>query len=33
MVLSHIGGKGGWDLTDPSAVRELVRTQLLAGVV
>jgi AcrR family transcriptional regulator len=33
MVLSHIGGQGGWDLTDPSAVRELVRTQLLAGVV
>lgn len=33
MVLSHIGGQGGWDLTDPADVRELVRTQLLAGVV
>ena len=33
MVLSHIGGQGGWDLTDPVAVRELVRVQLLAGVV
>ena len=33
MVLSHIGGQGGWDLTDPSAVRDLVRTQFLAGIV
>ena len=33
MLLSYIGGQGGWDLTDRSAVRELVRTQLLAGVV
>ena len=33
MVLSHIGGQGRWDLTDRAAVRELVRTQLLAGIV
>ena len=33
MVLSLIGGQGGWDLTDPVAVGTLVRTQLLAGVV
>jgi AcrR family transcriptional regulator len=33
MVLSLIGGQGGWDLTDPLAVRRLVDTQLLAGVV
>lgn len=33
MLLSHIGGSGGWDLGDPAAVRELVRTQLLPGVV
>lgn len=33
MVLSHIGGQGGWDLTDPAAVHDLVRTQLLAGLV
>jgi AcrR family transcriptional regulator len=33
MVLSLIGGQGGWDLTDPPAVRRLVDTQLLAGVV
>lgn len=33
MVLSHIGGPGQWDLTDRRAVRHLVRTQLLAGIV
>jgi AcrR family transcriptional regulator len=33
MVLSHISGQGGWDLTDRAAVRELVRTQLLAGII
>jgi hypothetical protein len=33
MVLSHIGGQGGWDLTDPAAVHDLVRTQLLAGIM
>lgn len=33
MVLSHIGGQGRWDLTDRVAVRELVRTQLLAGIL
>lgn len=33
MVLSLIGGQGGWDLTDPAAVRRLVATQLLAGIV
>lgn len=32
MVLSHIGGAGRWDLTDRSQVRELVRTQFLAGL-
>lgn len=32
MVLSHIGGGGRWDLTDRSQVRELVRTQFLAGI-
>ncbi len=33
MVLSHIGGGGRWDLTDRSQVRELVRTQFLAGIL
>ena len=32
MVLSHIGGGGRWDLTDRTQVRELVRTQFLAGL-
>ena len=32
MVLSHINGQGGWDLTDRSEVRRLVDS-LLAGVV
>ncbi|HVF32421.1 MAG TPA: helix-turn-helix domain-containing protein [Acidimicrobiales bacterium] len=33
MVLSHIGGPGGWDLSDPGEVSRLVRSQLLAGIV
>jgi len=32
-VLSFIVAAGGWDLTDPTEVRRLVRTQLLAGVL
>ncbi len=32
-VLSFIVAQGHWDLTDPVAVRRLVRTQLLAGVL
>jgi AcrR family transcriptional regulator len=31
MVLSHIGGQGGWDLTDRADVRRLVAA-LLAGI-
>lgn len=33
MVLSLIGGQGGWDLADPAEVHDLVRTHLLAGIV
>jgi AcrR family transcriptional regulator len=33
LVLSFIGTPGRWDLTDRSQVRELVRTELLAGVL
>lgn len=33
MVLSFIGSQGRWDLTDRGQVEELVRTELLAGVV
>jgi AcrR family transcriptional regulator len=33
MVLSHIGSPGGWDLTDRQQVRDLVRTELLAGII
>ncbi len=33
MVLSHIGGPGRWDLADRAQVRELVRTQFLAGIL
>jgi hypothetical protein len=33
MTLSFIISQGRWDLTDPGAVRRLVRGQLLAGVV
>lgn len=33
MVVSHIASPGRWDLDDPSQVRELVRAELLAGIV
>ena len=33
MLLSFIGNQGRWDLTDPAQVSELVRTELLAGVL
>lgn len=33
MILSLIGSHGEWDLTDPGAVRVLVRDHLLAGVL
>ena len=33
MVVSHIGTPGRWDLTDPGQIRELVRTEILAGIV
>ncbi len=33
MVLSHLGTPGSWDLTDPLAVRDLVRRRLLAGIL
>jgi len=33
MVLSYIGSPGRWDLDDPAQVSELVRGELLAGVV
>ena len=33
MVLSYIGSPGRWDLTDPAEVAELVRAELLAGIV
>jgi len=33
MVLSYIASPGRWDLTDRAAVRELVRTELLPGIV
>lgn len=33
MILSFIGTQGAWDLSDPEAVRRLVRTQFLAGVL
>ena len=33
MLLSFIGNQGRWDLTDPSQVSRLVRTELLAGVL
>jgi len=32
MILSFIGQQGRWDLTDREQVRQLVRTELLAGV-
>jgi hypothetical protein len=33
MVVSHIGSPGRWDLDDPAQVAELVRTEILAGVL
>ena len=33
MLLSFIGNQGRWDLTDSDQVAELVRTELLAGVL
>jgi hypothetical protein len=32
LLLSFFNAQGSWDLTDRDQVRELVRTQLLAGV-
>jgi AcrR family transcriptional regulator len=33
LFLSYLGSQGGWDLTDDDAVRRLVQTQFLAGIV
>ncbi len=33
LFVSYLGSAGGWDLTDADAVRRLVRTQFLAGIV
>lgn len=33
MILSYVSSPGRWDLDDPREVRELVRSELLAGVV
>jgi AcrR family transcriptional regulator len=33
MILSYITSPGRWDLSDPSQVRELIRTELLSGVI
>lgn len=33
MVLSYVGADGSWDLDDPAAVDEVVRTRILAGVL
>lgn len=33
MLLSYVGARGAWDLDDPAAVREVVRTRILAGVL
>lgn len=33
MGLSFVLGDGGWDLTDPSSVRRLVRNELLIGIL
>lgn len=33
MLLSLIGAPGRWDLTDPDAVRRLVRAELLGGIL
>ena len=33
VVVSHIGSPGRWDLDDPAQVAELVRTEILAGIL
>jgi hypothetical protein len=33
MLLSFIGQQGRWDLTDRAQVADLVRTELLAGIL
>ncbi|MHB8682246.1 MAG: TetR/AcrR family transcriptional regulator [Acidimicrobiales bacterium] len=33
MILTYIGSPGHWDLADPAQVADLVRTELLAGIV
>jgi hypothetical protein len=33
MLLSFVNAPGRWDLTDPAQVRELVRTEVAAGVL
>lgn len=33
MVVSHIASPGRWDLADPAQVDELVRTEVLAGLL
>lgn len=33
LFLSYLGNPGHWDLTDEAAVRRLVRTQFLAGIL
>lgn len=33
MVVSHINAPGRWDLDDPDQVRDLVRAEILAGIV
>lgn len=33
MVLSHISSPGSWDLTDRQQVADLVRTEILAGIL
>jgi hypothetical protein len=33
LVVSHLSSPGRWDLDDPAQVAELVRTELLAGVL
>jgi AcrR family transcriptional regulator len=33
MVVSHIASPGRWDLADPEQVNDLVRTEILAGIV
>jgi AcrR family transcriptional regulator len=33
LFLSYLGSHGRWDLADEASVRELVRTQFLAGII